>query len=35
MIHRQEYNPLNDDLFKFVFGREERKRITLSFLNEI
>jgi len=35
MINRQGYNPLNDYLFKFVFGREERKRITLSFLNAI
>lgn len=35
MMNRQDYNPLNDYLFKFVFGREERKRITLSFLNAI
>ena len=35
MINRQGYNPLNDYLFKFVFGREERKRITLSFLNAV
>ena len=35
MTSRQNYNPLNDYLFKFVFGREERKRITLSFLNAI
>ena len=35
MINRQNYNPLNDYLFKFVFGRTERKRITLSFLNAI
>ena len=34
-MNRQDYNPLNDYLFKFVFGREERKRITLSFLNAI
>lgn len=30
-----ECNPLNDYLFKFIFGREERKRITLSFLNAV
>lgn len=35
MMNRQSYNPMNDYLFKFVFGREERKRITLSFLNAI
>lgn len=26
---------MNDYLFKFIFGREERKRITLSFLNAV
>ena len=35
MMNRRNYNPLNDYLFKFVFGREERKRITLSFLNAV
>ena len=34
-MNRQGYNPLNDYLFKFIFGREERKRITLSFLNAV
>ena len=34
-MNRRDYNPLNDYLFKFVFGKEERKRITLSFLNAI
>ena len=34
-MKRQNYNPMNDYLFKFVFGREERKRITLSFLNAV
>ena len=34
-MNRQDYNPLNDYLFKFVFGKEERKRITLSFLNAV
>ena len=34
-MERRNYNPMNDYLFKFVFGREERKRITLSFLNAV
>ena len=34
-MKRQDYNPLNDYLFKFVFGQEERKQITLSFLNAV
>ncbi len=32
-IENKIYNPLNDLLFKFVFGKEERKEITISFLN--
>ena len=32
-IANKKYNPLNDILFKFVFGKEERKEITISFLN--
>lgn len=28
-------NPLNDYLFKYVFGREERKHITIAFLNAV
>jgi len=32
-IANKKYNPLNDLLFKFVFGKEERKEITISFLN--
>lgn len=35
MLDRKSYNPMNDYLFKFIFGRNERKRITLSFLNAI
>lgn len=35
MLQHQNYNPLNDYLFKFIFGRNQRKRITLSFLNAI
>lgn len=29
------WNPLNDYLFKFVFGRNERKKITLDLINAI
>jgi len=32
---RKDYNPMNDYLFKFIFGHEERKEITLSFLNAV
>ena len=28
-------NPTNDLMFKFVFGKEERKHITLSFINDL
>ena len=35
MMKRCDCNPLNDYLFKFIFGREERKRITLNFLNAV
>ena len=34
-IERKLYNPLNDVLFKFIFGSEERKQITISFLNAV
>lgn len=34
-MKRRNCNPLNDYLFKFIFGREERKRITLNFLNAV
>lgn len=30
-----EYNPLNDVLFKFIFGSNERKHITIDFLNAV
>ena len=30
-----EYNPMNDVLFKFIFGKEERKKITINFLNAV
>ncbi|MDY6421315.1 MAG: Rpn family recombination-promoting nuclease/putative transposase, partial [Succinivibrio dextrinosolvens] len=32
-IANKKYNHLNDQLFKFVFGKEERKGITIAFLN--
>ncbi len=32
-IDRKQYNFMNDLLFKFVFGKEERKEITIDFLN--
>ena len=28
-----DYNPMNDVLFKFIFGKEERKYITIDFIN--
>ena len=31
----RSYDPTNDLLFKFVFGREERKNITLQLINDI
>ena len=30
-----EYDPMNDVLFKFIFGAEERKHITIGFLNAV
>ena len=29
------YNPMNDVLFKFIFGSESRKQITIDFLNTV
>ncbi|WP_294159220.1 Rpn family recombination-promoting nuclease/putative transposase [uncultured Selenomonas sp.] len=29
------YEPTNDLIFKFVFGREERKRVTLTCINDL
>ena len=34
-LDEYNYNPLNDVLFKFIFGKEERKQITIDFLNAI
>ena len=30
-----DFNPMNDVLFKFIFGSEERKHITIDFLNAV
>lgn len=35
ILNENNYNPLNDVLFKFIFGKEERKGITIDFLNAI
>ena len=34
-IKNRKYNPLNDVLFKFIFGKEERKQVTIDFLNAV
>ena len=31
----KRYNPMNDVLFKFIFGKEERKHITMDFINSM
>ncbi|MBO6304718.1 MAG: Rpn family recombination-promoting nuclease/putative transposase [Selenomonadaceae bacterium] len=31
----ERYNPMNDVLFKFVFGKEERKYITIDLINSM
>ena len=28
-------NPMNDVAFKFIFGKDERKQITIDFLNAV
>lgn len=30
-LDEYNYNPLNDVLCKFIFGKEERKQITIDF----
>lgn len=35
MAAYQPYNPMNDVLFKFIFGSEERKQITIDFINSV
>ena len=34
-IANKKYNPMNDILFKFIFGKEERKHVTINFLNAV
>ena len=34
-IANKKYNPMNDVLFKFIFGKEERKQVTIDFLNAV
>ena len=34
-IANKRYNPMNDVLFKFIFGKDERKNITIDLLNAI
>ena len=34
-LNEYNYNPMNDVLFKFIFGKEERKQITIDFLNAV
>ena len=34
-IANKKYNPMNDVLFKFIFGKEERKHVTIDFLNAV
>ena len=34
-LQADKINPMNDVLFKFVFGKEERKGITIDFLNAV
>ena len=34
-LTERNFNPMNDVLFKFIFGRPERKAITIDFLNAI
>ena len=34
-IKNRKYNPMNDVLFKFIFGKEERQKVTIKFLNDV
>ena len=34
-ISERHYDPTNDLLFKFVFGNEKHKHITLQFINDV
>ena len=35
MNEAERFNPMNDVAFKFIFGKEERKQITIDFLNTV
>ena len=35
MHNNFDFDPMNDILFKFIFGSEERKQITIDFLNTV
>ncbi len=35
MVEKEQYNPMNDVLFKFIFGKEEHKHITIDFINSM
>ena len=35
MSEAEIFNPMNDVAFKFIFGKEERKQITIDFLNTV
>ena len=34
-FEQQRFDPMNDVAFKFIFGKEERKQITIDFLNAV
>ncbi len=34
-LSEHNFNPMNDVLFKFIFGKPERKQITMDFLNAV
>ncbi len=34
-LNERTFNPMNDVAFKFIFGKEERKQITIDFLNTV
>ncbi len=34
-INNRKYNPMNDVLFKFIFANEDRKLVTIDFLNAV
>ncbi len=34
-INNRKYNPMNDVLFKFIFANDDRKQVTIDFLNAV